>query len=162
MITTNFSLRRGRRREAGTEGGTGGRKKILCDPDRLHKSALFKWANIIWSAALWSIIPDSYPSRERGINHQAKLFSSVHPPPQTHAHTYLHGTYTCIHTHFFSLYITPIILLSIRRASSVVPVFFACPVKCRTMLRCNHFKWLCASISVIGFRSSLEREREKN
>lgn len=47
----------------------------LVNPDRLHKSALFKWANIRWSAALWSIIPDSYPSREGGINHREKLFS---------------------------------------------------------------------------------------
>lgn len=101
MITTNFSLRRGRRREAGTEGGTGGRKKILCDPDRLHKSALFKWANIIWSAALWSIIPDSYPSRERGINHQAKLFSSVHPPA-TDTPTYTAHTHAYTHTSFLS------------------------------------------------------------
>lgn len=37
-------------------------------------------------------------------------------------------------------------------------VFFACPVKRRTMLCRNQFKWLCASISVIGFRSSLEWE----
>lgn len=77
-------------------GGQGGEKKILCDPDRLHKSALFKWANIIWSAALWSIIPDSYPSRERGINHQAKLFSSVHPPPTP---TYTAHTHACMHAH---------------------------------------------------------------
>lgn len=104
MITTNFSLRRGRRREAGTEGGTGGRKKILCDPDRLHKSALFKWANIIWSAALWSIIPDSYPSRERGINHQAKLFSSVHPHRHRHTHTptYTAHMHAYTHTSFLS------------------------------------------------------------
>lgn len=78
-------------------------KKILCDPDRLHKSALFKWANIIWSAALWSIIPDSYPSRERGINHRAKLFSSA---PS--------------HPHLLSLYITPLIPLTLCHARFVL------------------------------------------
>lgn len=108
----------------GPEGGWGGGekkiKKILGDPDRLHKSALFKWANIIWSAALWSIIPDSYPSRERGINHRAKLFSSAPPPTHTH-------------TPPFSLHHSP-------HPSRAVPcqvcfvVFFACPVKRRTML----------------------------
>lgn len=92
--------------EGGRHGGgdRGEKKKILCDPDRLHKSALFKWANIIWSAALWSIIPDSYPSRERGINHQAKLFSSVHPPRHRHTHTptYTAHTHAYTHTSFLS------------------------------------------------------------
>lgn len=94
--------------EGGRHGGgdRGEKKKILCDPDRLHKSALFKWANIIWSAALWSIIPDSYPSRERGINHQAKLFSSVHPPPATDTRTHLPTRHIRMHTHtlLFSLH----------------------------------------------------------
>lgn len=135
MIYDNnqFLTMEGRRRDAG------GRKKILGDPDRLHKSALFKWANIIWSAALWSIIPDSYPSRERGINHWAKLFSSA--PPR--------------HTPPFSLHHSPHPSHSVPCQVCFV-VSFACPVKRRTMLHCKHFKWLCTSISVIGFRSSLE------
>lgn len=138
MITTNFSLRRGRSRGEEEEAEE---KKILGNPDRLHKSALFKWANIIWSAALWSIIPDSYPSREGGINHREKLFSSA-PPPHTH-------------THLLSLYITPLIPLSPCQVCFVV--FCARPVKTQNNASCcNHFKWLCAPISVIGFRSSVE------
>lgn len=83
----------------GCPGYSGGRfkggEKILCDSDRLHKSAVFKWANIICSAALWNIISDSYPSQERGINHEKdKTFShlsvpsSLPPPPRAHARTH--------------------------------------------------------------------------
>lgn len=124
------------------EGGGGGEKKILGDPDRLHKSALFKWANIIWSAALWSIIPDSYPGRERGINHGAKLFSSA--PPR-----------------LLSLYITPLIPLTLCHATFVLWFSLLVPLNAEQCFRCNHFKWLGASISVIGFRSSLEWESGK-
>lgn len=131
--------------EGPEEGGGGEKKKILCDPDRLHKSALFKWANIIWSAALWSIIPDSYPSRERGINHGAKLFSSA--PPQ--------------HTHLPSLYITPLIPLALCHARFVLWFSLLVLLNAEQCFCCNHFKWLCASISVIGFRSSLEWESGK-
>lgn len=134
MITTNFSLRRGCRR------GRRRRKKILGDPDRLHKSALFKWANIIWSAALWSIIPDSYPSRERGINHGAKLFSSA--PPHR----------------LLSLYITPLIPLAQCHARFVLWFSLLVLLNAEQCFCCNHVKWLGASISVIGFRSSLELE----
>lgn len=113
---------------------------VLVNPDRLHKSALFKWANIRWSAALWSIIPDSYPGRERGINHREKTFLITHTNTQTHS---------------FSQHQPP-------HPSCPVPSLFcgfssACPVKTQNGAFCrNHCKWLCASISVIGFRSSLE------
>ncbi len=137
MITTNFSLRRGRRRGRR-------RKKILCDPDRLHKSALFKWANIIWSPALWSIIPDSYPSREGGINHGTKLFSSASPP-----------------LNLLSLYITRLIPLALCHARFVLWFSLLVLLNAEQCFCCNHFKRLCASISVIGFRSSLEWESGK-
>lgn len=138
MITTNFSLRRGAR------GRRRRGKKILCDPDRLHKSALFKWANIIWSAALRSIIPDSYPSRERGINHGEKLFSSAptHSPPRHTPSISLHHT-----AHPSDAVLCQVCFV----------VFSACPVKTQNNALCrNHFKWPGASISVIGFRSSLK------
>lgn len=112
MITTNFSLWRG------VQGrGVG---DVLCDPNRLHKSALFKWANIIWSAALWSIIPDSYPSQERDINHKEKTFLICHPhSPAIYTHAHTHAcTRTCTRTrtHTFDL------------AKSHRPSFRWCPV----------------------------------
>lgn len=118
------------------EGGGG----VLVNPDRLHKSALFKWANIRWSAALWSIIPDSYPGRERGINHREKLFSQ---------HT---------NTRLLSTSAPPPLVPPAPRQVCFVGFFpSARPVKTQNAAFCrNHCKWLCASISVIGFRSSLE------